>query len=202
LLPDLMGPAYSSLAKFIRYQIHNYRMISVRSLLTSVSVLTILCLTYSKITRKEEVADKAEKLDLVRKVIKEKCSGVEQEVYLSQGNEVVLQSPGFDSGEYVEGCEAKYEVVLDRDDQDLGQWRIKIVVEEMNLHCSSSYLLIKEDSEKTRRVKYCNEEDTGSKVFFSHEHLISIVFKNKGQCKEGGGCDGTRYQIRLSAEYV
>ena len=73
----------------------------------------------------------------------------------------------------------KYEVVLDRDDQDLGQWRIKIVVEEMNLHCSSSYLLIKEDSEKTRRVKYCNEEDTGSKVFFSHEHLISIVFKNK-----------------------
>ena len=50
-------------------------MISVRSLLTSVSLLTILCLTYSKITRKEEVADKAEKLDLVRKVIKEKCSG-------------------------------------------------------------------------------------------------------------------------------
>ena len=108
---------------------------------------------------------------------------------------MVLQSPGFDSGEYVEGCEVgevvtdhsdekkcmkvKYEVVLDRDDQDLGQWRIKIVVEEMNLHCSSSYLLIKEDSEKTRRVKYCNEEDTGSKVFFSHEHLISIVFKNK-----------------------
>ena len=73
----------------------------------------------------------------------------------------------------------KYEVVLDRDDQDLGQWRIKMVVEEMNLPCSSSYLLVKEDSEKTKRVKYCNEEETGPKVFFSHEHLISIVFKNK-----------------------
>ena len=73
----------------------------------------------------------------------------------------------------------KYEVVLDRDDHDLGQWRIKMVVEEMNLHCSSSYLLVKEDSEKTRRVKYCNEEETGSQVFFSHEHVISILFKNK-----------------------
>ena len=41
---------------------------------------------------------------------------MEQEVYLSQGNEVVLQSPGFDSGEYVEGCEVG-EVVTDHSDE-------------------------------------------------------------------------------------
>merc|ERR1719495_1367415 len=160
-----MGPVHPSLAKYIRDQVLSCRMISVRSLLTSVSVITILCLTFSKITRNEEGTEKAEKLNLRRKVIKEKCLGVEQEVYLSQ-------------------------------------WRIKMVVEEMNLHCSSSYLLVKEDSEKPRRVKYCNEEQTGSQVFFSHEHVISILFKNKAQCKEAGGCDGTQYQIRLSAEYV
>ena len=68
---------------------------------------------------------------------------------------------------------------MERDDQDLGQWRIKAVVEEMNLFCSSSSLLVKEDSEKTKRVKYCNEAETVTKEFFSHEHLISLTFKNK-----------------------
>ena len=68
---------------------------------------------------------------------------------------------------------------MERDDQDLGQWRIKVVVEEMNLFCSSSSLLVKEDSEKTKRVKYCNEAETVTKEFFFHEHLISLAFKNK-----------------------
>ena len=103
---------------------------------------------------------------------------------------------GFETGEFVVGCEvglnvhlwfrteenllkANYEVTLERDDQDLGQWRIKVVVEEMNLFCSSSSLLVKEDSEKTKRVKYCNEAETVTKEFFSHEHLISLTFKNK-----------------------
>ena len=28
-----------------------------------------------------------------------------QEVYLNQGQEIVLQNPGFESGEFIEGCE-------------------------------------------------------------------------------------------------
>ena len=74
---------------------------------------------------------------------------------------------------------ANYEVTLDRDDQDLGQWRIKVVVEEMNLYCSSSSVLVMEDSEKTKRIKYCNEKAMTSKELYSHEHLITIKFKNK-----------------------
>ena len=75
-------------------------------------------------------------------------------------------------------CKANYEVTLDRDDQDLGQWRIKVVVEVMNLYCSSSSVLVMEDSEKTKRIKYCNEKAATTKEFYSHEHLITIKFKN------------------------
>ena len=55
-----------------------------------------------------------------------------------------------------------------------------MVVEEMNLYCSSSSLLVMEDSEKTKRIKYCNGEG-GLKdaTFYSHEHIISIKYKNK-----------------------
>ena len=68
---------------------------------------------------------------------------------------------------------------MDRDDQDLGQWRIKVVVEEMNLFCSSSSVLVMEDSEKTKRIKYSNEQATTTKELYSHEHLITIKFKKK-----------------------
>jgi len=187
----------SSLLKFVR-------MFSVRSLLVSSAVLTILGVTFATVVRREEVQvqGQVEELGLDRKRIKQKCSGQPQDVYLNQGQEVVIQSPGYDNGEFVEGCEANYEVTLERDDQDLGQWRIKVVVEEMNLFCSSSSLLVKEDSEKTKRVKYCNEAETVTKEFFSHEHLISLTFKNKAACEESGGCAGTKVQIRLTAEYV
>merc|ERR1711872_890883 len=107
----MFPPTLSSLVKYTRYHIHYYRMMSVRSLLTSVTVVTILCLTYTKVTSRKDVTEHVEKLDLRQKVINEKCSGVEQEVYLSQGHEVMLQSPGYETGEYVEGCEAKYEVL-------------------------------------------------------------------------------------------
>ena len=43
---------------------------------------------------------------------------MEQEVYLSQGHEVVLQSPGFDSGKYVEGCEVGEVVTNHGDEKD------------------------------------------------------------------------------------
>ena len=66
---------------------------------------------------------------------------------------------------------------MERDDQDLAQWRIKVEVEYMNLHCSSSSLWLLEDGEKTNKVEYCNEKTT--EVFNSHEHLINIKFKNK-----------------------
>ena len=69
-------------------------------------------------------------------------------------------------------------MLVDRDDQDLGQWRIKVVMEEMNLPCSSSSVWLLEDGEKPHNDQYCNEK-TGEKVFYSHEHLIDIKFKNK-----------------------
>ena len=75
--------------------------------------------------------------------------------------------------------QTNYEVTLERDDHDLGQWRIKVVLEEMNLYCSSSSLWILEDGEKIHNVKYCNERTTAAKEFYSHEHLINIEFKNK-----------------------
>ena len=70
-------------------------------------------------------------------------------------------------------------MTLDRDDQDLGQWRIKVVVEEMNLPCSSSSLWMLEDGERSHNVQYCNEKNTAAQEFYSHEHLINIKFKNK-----------------------
>ena len=36
----------------------------------------------------------------------------------------------------------------------------------------------------------------------SATHTPSVAPTTQGQCKESGGCEGTRYQIRLSAEYV
>ena len=80
---------------------------------------------------------------------------------------------------YISGFQTNYEVTLERDDQDLGQWRIKVVLEEMNLHCSSSSLWLLEDGETTHNVQYCNEKTTAAEVFYSHEHLINIEFKNK-----------------------
>ena len=69
--------------------------------------------------------------------------------------------------------------MIDRDDQDLSQWRIKVEVEQMDLSCSSSSLWILEDGEKENNVQYCNEKSTEKDVFYSHEHMIDIKFKNK-----------------------
>jgi len=139
---------------------------------------------------------------LERKGIKKKCSGVSQDIYLNSGQEVIIQSPGFEDGLFVEGCTSLYEVMIDRDDQDLSQWRIKVEVEQMNLSCSSSSLWILEDGEKENNVQYCNEKSTEKDVFYSHEHMIDIKFKNKASCNKEGGCSGTRVQLRISAEYV
>jgi len=139
---------------------------------------------------------------LDRKKISEKCSGTPQEVILGAGSEVVLRNEGFEE-EFIEGCTTLYEVMVDRDDQDLGQWRIKVVVEKMSLPCSSSSMWLMEDGERPHNDQYCKEkmESTGD-VFYSHEHLIDIKFKNKGRCSEGGGCDGSGVQVKVSAEYV
>ena len=73
--------------------------------------------------------------------------------------------------------------MLDIDDQDLGQWRIKVVMEEMNLPCSSSSVWLLEDGERTHNIQYCNEKKAET-VFYSHEHLIDIKFKNKVKSKK------------------
>ena len=84
---------------------------------------------------------------------------------------------------YIYNFQTLYEVMMDRDDQDLGQWRIKVVMEEMNLPCTSSSLWLLEDGERTHNIQYCNERKTET-VFYSHEHLIDIKFKNKVKSKK------------------
>ena len=84
---------------------------------------------------------------------------------------------------YIYNFQTLYEVMMDRDDQDLGQWRIKVVMEEMNLPCSSSSLWLLEDGERTHNIQYCNERKAET-VFYSHEHLIDIKFKNKVKSKK------------------
>ena len=103
-----------------------------------------------------------------------------------------------------------YEVMMDRDDQDLEQWRIKVEIERMNLHCSSSSMWLIEDGERTHHDQFCNEKNE-STVFYSHEHLIDIKFKNKAglsliisdpiYCLVQAQC-GDQVQVRVSAEYV
>jgi hypothetical protein len=129
------------------------------------------------------------------------CSGTAQEVILSAGSDIILTNEGFEDGEFIGGCTTLYEVMMDRDDQDLGQWRIKVTIERMNLHCSSSSLWLIEDGERTHNDQYCNEKMESS-VFYSHEHLIDIKFKNKAKCGEATGCAGTQVEVRVSAEYV
>merc|ERR1712123_139749 len=79
---------------------------------------------------------------LDRKGMSAKCSGTPQELILNPGQDIVLRNEGFETGEFIEGCSTLYEVLVDRDDQDLGQWRIKVVMEEMNLPCSSVLLML------------------------------------------------------------
>ena len=55
---------------------------------------------------------------------------------------------------------------------------MSVVVEEMNLYCSSSSVLVMKYSEKSKRIKYCNEQAITTKELYSHEHLITIKFKN------------------------
>jgi len=137
---------------------------------------------------------------LDRKRVNPKCSGTPQEVILTAGHDVVLRNEGFEE-EFIEGCTTLYEVMMDRDDQDLGQWRIKVEVVKMNLPCSSSSMWLIEDGEKPHNDQFCNEKSETS-VFYSHEHLIDIKFKNKGKCSESGGCDGGGVEVKVSAEYV
>ena len=91
---------------------------------------------------------------------------------------------------YIYNFQTLYEVMMDRDDQDLGQWRIKVVMEEMNLPCSSSSVWLLEDGERTHNIQYCNEKKAET-VFYSHEHLIDIKFKNKVKGR------GVNFQIKF-----
>ena len=56
-------------------------------------------------------------------------------------------------------------------------------MEEMHLPCSSSSVWLLEDGEKTHNVQYCNEKKAET-VFYSHEHMIDIKFKNKVNSNE------------------
>jgi len=140
-------------------------------------------------------------LDLDRGKNSQICSGTPQEVILSAGHDILLTNEVGFNGAFIEGCTTLYEVIMDRDDQDLGQWRIKVTIEEMNLPCSSSSMWLIEDGERSHNDQYCNEKKE-SDVFYSHEHLIDIKFKNKAKCGEADGCAGTHVSVRVSAEYV
>jgi len=130
---------------------------------------------------------------------RELCNGGRKTIFLSQGQSQVIQTPGFTRGQFIKGCEVLYEVEISRDDSDYAQWRIKVEVEEMMMPCSASYLHVIEDGTTRKKETLCNEKRR-NKVFFSHEHLLDIKFKNKNRCPRGHQCSGA--QLKVSAEYV
>ena len=94
-------------------------MFSIKWLVTSSVVLTIIGVTYANVVKRE--AAKIQVTDLDMRGLQQKCSGygiiwneyynisteyysVEQQIYLSQGQEVVIQSAGYESGKFIEGC--------------------------------------------------------------------------------------------------
>ena len=97
-------------------------MFSIQSLVVTFTILTIIGVSFANVVNREE----DQELVVDRKGIQKKCSGYgshyvkylymlqkdifrsPQEIYLNQGQEVVLQSPGFETGEFVDGCTVSY----------------------------------------------------------------------------------------------
>jgi len=125
-----------------------------------------------------------------------KCSGEEQEIYLSQGKPVVVQPEGTETGEFVPNCKQIWTVLLDRDDQDLGQWRIKVEVEELSLDCQAAQLTLLEEGRPKQEL--CGTRQKS--VYYSHEHMVKLKYKT-GECGPGG-CHNTRVRLSVTAQYV
>jgi len=86
-----------------------------------------------------------------------RCRGEEQRIYLNPGQQVLLQSTGFEGEGMPAKCKERYEVTLEIANQDLSQWRIKVEVENLEMACSSSNLTVTEEGERVTRVHYCNQ---------------------------------------------
>jgi len=123
-----------------------------------------------------------------------RCRGEEQRIYLNPGQQVLLQSAGFEGEGMPAKCKERYEVTLEIANQDLSQWRIKVEVEDLEMACSSSNLTVTEEGERVTRMRYCNQM-AASKIYTSHEHRLLLMLKNKDGL-------GAKVGIRLTAEYV
>lgn len=130
----------------------------------------------------------------------ENCKGSPRDVYLNQGQEIIMETPGY-KGEFIAGCQERLSINLNRGSQELSQWRIRVEVLDMNMPCSTSSLRILEDAEKVQNKLYCDEKDT-NQIFYSHSHTLDINFSNNRQCRSGGTCQGVGAQFKVSAEYV
>jgi len=139
----------------------------------------------------------------VKTVEKRNCAGDVRSISLKKGQEIVLETPGFNN-DFIDECKESWSVTLHRDNQEFGQWRIRVDVQELNLPCSSTDLRILEDGNRRQNIQYCEKqnEDHHSHVFLSHEHVVDIEFRNKNCKEDEGECFGLGAKLKLSAEYV
>jgi hypothetical protein len=135
---------------------------------------------------------------------RQKCAGRTNSIRLNQGQSIELESPGGMNGNFQPSCKESWEVAMIKDDQEVGQWRIKVEILEMNLPCASSGFRIIEDSSPRINNHHCNEKSSNNsdKVFFSHEHLLNLKFSTEDICQEASGCRNIGIKVRVSADYV
>jgi len=130
------------------------------------------------------------------------CSGAKQEIHLSDDFPTIVESVGLAEPDFLENCLQQYDVILSRPSSDLGQWRIKMEIDYINLDCDFGYVQVIEDGEQRQNIKVCNSHKRNTVGgIFSHEHLVSLRLST-GQCPSAGGCQGQGVRLKLSAQYV
>jgi len=101
---------------------------------------------------------------------------------------------------FYENCLENFEVSLSRPNTDLGQWRIKIQIDDFNIDCQTGYLQIVEDGESSQNLKICNDNRNELQNLYSHEHLMRIRIK-MDNC-DGADCGKQGVKLSISAQYV
>lgn len=130
------------------------------------------------------------------------CPRDRQDIYLPNDIPQTLESQDYSTQGFVEDCKQHYDLFVDRSQDDLAQWRIKIEIDSLNLPCDSGYLQIIEDGVQSQNIKICNEKRLDKAGFvYSHAHMISVKIVTNN-CTESGGCNGQGVRLRVSGEYV
>jgi len=130
------------------------------------------------------------------------CRRERREVFLPNDIPQTLESPGYSEGLFLEDCTQTYDLFVERPNDDLSQWRIKLEIASLDLDCASGYLQIEEDGEVRRNLKICNEERPDSDGFYySHAHALSVKVVTE-ECSRPEGCQGQGVRLRVSGQYV